>query len=58
MSSDKKAFELNFNLYLGDPDDGVASISSVDVLENFGSHQETLTMKHCHMQKEKHVDGS
>jgi hypothetical protein len=42
MSPEKKAFGLNFNLYLGDPDDGVEHISSQNALENFTAHQENL----------------
>lgn len=42
MSPTKNSFGLDFNLYLGDPDDDVASISSKDALENFESHRENL----------------
>ena len=42
MSPGKKTFGLNFNLYLGDPDDGVANLPSEDVLGSFESHQENL----------------
>jgi len=42
MSPEKNPFGLNFNLYLGDPDDGVESITSQEALDNFESRRESL----------------
>lgn len=42
MSPAKKAFGLDFSLYLGDPDDGVEQVASADILGNLDSYKDRL----------------
>ena len=42
MSPTKKAFGLDFNLYLGDPDDGVEQVTSAEALSKIDSYKDQL----------------